>query len=62
MNDPNGIKRQEKIDEVLKVIDKMIKDSEYRHGISVANFLTDKAIELQLSIENLEKIKKILEK
>ena len=60
MNDPNGIKHQEKIEEALKAIDKMIKDYEYNHGIFVISDQPDKVTVTRKSIENLKEIKNIL--
>ena len=60
MNDPNGIKRQEKIDLALKLIDKMIKDYEYYHGVFVTSNQPDKVTVTRKSIENLKEIKNIL--
>ena len=61
MYDPNGIKHQEKIEEALKVIDKLIKHYEYYHGLFVTSNQPDKVTVTKESIENLEEIKKILE-
>ena len=61
MYDPNGIKHQEKIEEALKVIDKLIKHYEYDHGLFVASDQPDKVTVTKESIKNLEEIKKILE-
>ena len=60
MNDPNGIKRQEKIDMALKAIDKMIKDYEYYHGVFVASNQPDKVTMTRKSIQMFERIKNIL--
>ena len=61
MYDPNGIKHQEKIEEALKAIDKLIKHYEYYHGLFVTSNQPDKVTVTKESIENLEEIKKILE-
>ena len=61
MYDPNGIKHQEKIEEALKVIDKLIKHYEYYHGLFMASDQPDKVTVTKESIKNLEEIKKILE-
>jgi hypothetical protein len=62
MNDPNGIMRQEKIDEALKLIDKMIKHYEYYHGVFVTSNQPDKAELSKNTLVDLEKIKETLKK
>ena len=61
MYDPNGIKHQEKIEEALKVIDKLIDHYEYYLGVFVTSIQPNKVEVTKKSIEDLEVIKKILE-
>ena len=61
MYDPNGIKHQEKIEEALKVIDKLIDHYEYYLGVFVTSIRPNKVEVTKKSIEDLEVIKKILE-